>query len=70
MEIFSGNVTISDLYKNENKAGYTETNAQFLLDVLKNISSVLKDIQTENSKHRISIPIPSIDARLRQENCN
>ena len=68
MELFTRNVTESEFYRNANKAGYSDSNAQLLISVLKNISMVLEDIRNENNKNNFVVPIPSIDARLRQEN--
>ena len=69
MEIFTGNAaTESEFYRNINKAVQSDSDAQYLLSVLlKNISSVLEDIRTETNRQNSVAPIPSIDARLRQE---
>ena len=68
MELFTSNLTEREFFQNANKAGYSDSNAQLLISVLKNISLVLEDIRNENNKQHFVIPISSIDARLRQEN--
>ena len=68
MDLFTSNITESEFHRNANKAGYSDSNAQILIRVLKNISLVLEEIRNDNDEQNVVVPMPSIVARLRQEN--
>ena len=65
---FGTSVTHNDLYDNEDMAANFDSNASLLLDIYKNISSLLEAIRSENNKKQLLAPIRSTDSQLRQEN--
>ena len=67
METLSDNIAVTAILKNRKRNDFGGSNAHILIDVLRNISSVLEDIRIENDRRKSFFPIPSRDAYFRQK---
>ena len=68
MENSENGLIVNALKLRLGKTDYRDPNTQIFLGLLKNISSMLEELRSEDARHRIITPLESIDSRPSSEN--